>query len=272
MGKRIYLLTLMFLLALPVCAVDAIGAEVEIATGPGVIVSYSWKGAINDTIPVSVWLETYDNIIVGEIVYTNTKEKKPIQLFGTTHKGKSNIVEMLPDGLITGSISGVITNTSFEGTWTSPDKVVEKGTRFERASGKQYPIRLSAAIVPQARPVFWGYDPATFEGEYRYSYGKNNAIGTVSIRKADAGDVEYRIDTNIGAPSFNIAEIPLDNRTTEKGHPQDNRIVYEYGPRCAVEILLFEGFLFTRYVEGKICQGEFGMNASVAGVFMQQKK
>ncbi|MDL2216101.1 hypothetical protein LJB81_00040 [Desulfovibrio sp. OttesenSCG-928-M14] len=265
MKMRIYLLPLMLLLSFPVCVA---------AAGPETVYRYGMQGTINGTIPVSVWLEERDDIIVGEIVYTNTKEKRPIPLFGTTHMGTSNMVEIFPDGLITGSLSGVLFEGRFEGTWTAPDKVVEKGTRFERTPGKTYPILLSPSPV-QAKSVDWGYDPDALEGEYRYSYGKNNAAGTVIIGKPKAGTVEYRLDAHIGAPSFNVAQIPMSgpgDTARETGELQGNFIYYERGPNCAVEIYLFSGFLVTRYPEGLYCEGKFGHGASAAGVFMKQKK
>ena len=106
---------------------------------------YDWQGEIGGRIPVAVWFETRDGLIAGEIVYTRTKEKKPIRLLGTVSQGQLRMQEMLPDGLVTGRITGTIKDGVFEGDWVAPGKVTKKGENFEIVDGKEFPIRLVAA-------------------------------------------------------------------------------------------------------------------------------
>ena len=47
----------------------------------------SWTGMINSSIPVFISYSIQDSLVVGEIRYLNTKEKKPIRLLGTLEEG-----------------------------------------------------------------------------------------------------------------------------------------------------------------------------------------
>ena len=268
--------TLVFCLAVSLIAVlplfFAVSAEAA-ANDAKRAEHYEWQGIIGEKIPVSVWFETRDGLIAGEIVYTKTQEKKPIRLLGTVSQGQLRMKEMLPGGLVTGSITGTIKNGVFEGTWEAPGKVKEKGKGFEFIGGKELTIRLVAAPV-QPRPFRWEYNQDTFVGKYSYSYGKNALNGVAEVARAKDGAIEFRIDSDIGAPSFNMAAVPAGEPdgaegSKAKGRVQGNRMVYEVNEDCAFEILFYNDFLFTRYLEGKTCEGWFGRGASIEGQFVR---
>ncbi|MDL2313522.1 hypothetical protein LJC36_00910 [Desulfovibrio sp. OttesenSCG-928-C14] len=143
---RIMVVTLLLLL----CASGTLTATLED------VQRHAWQGEINNTIPVSVWFEIRDGLIVGELIYTNTKEKKPIRLLGKVEAtGELRMQEMLPDGLISGMISGKIAQDSFEGTWSTAGKFATKGKTNKYIEGKRYRLRLSKAYPPP-RPLQLG--------------------------------------------------------------------------------------------------------------------
>lgn len=236
---------------------------------------YDWQGAIGGKIPVSVWLETRDGLIAGEIVYTKTKEKKPIRLLGTASQEYLYMKEMV-NGLVTGFIAGTVKDGVFEGIWRMPDKIKEKNGDYEFIDGKELSIRLVAA-PNQSGSFRWEYDPDALAGQYVYSYGNNAAGGAVDVARAKDGSIEFSIGSHIGAPSFNMVDVPAIEPDAKepgkiKGRLLGNRILHEMDADCAFEILFFNDFLVIRYLEGRTCNGWFGRGAGIEGQFMRQGK
>ena len=254
-----------------ICAISAKAAAHDAKK----VEHYDWQGEIDGKIPVSVWFETRDGLIAGEIVYTKMKEKKPIRLLGTVSRGRLSMKEML-NGLVTGSITGTIKDGVFEGAWAAPGKVKERGGEFEFIDGKERSIRL-VAVPGQSKAFRWEYDPAALSGNYMYSYGKNALSGEVDVAWAKDGSLEFGIASNTGAPAFNMADIPAgdpdeEKKSRAKGRMQGNRVIHEVNEDCAFEILFFNDFLVTRYLEGKSCEGYFGRGASIEGHFVKLGK
>ena len=229
----------------------------------------AWEGTINGKIPVTVWFDVRDGLIAGEIVYLNTKEKQPIALLGQVNwdDGRLEFNEVLPNGVVSGIMLGVIRGNSFSGTWIAPAKTVERGSRYETIDGKSYPLRLTRVDnsgIGFSRYFSWFYDQNPIAGEYRYSWGDNRAEGKMRVTATGRGSIEYEINTHVGAPSFNMADVGPETVTLEK-----NRVVVELADNCAFEILLFNGFAAIRHIDDKICWGYFGMNANVDGLYLK---
>ncbi|MDL2216646.1 hypothetical protein LJB81_02790 [Desulfovibrio sp. OttesenSCG-928-M14] len=261
MKKSIQIMAITFLLLL--CASGILAAAP--VDNPNFVQRHAWQGAINDKIPVSIWCEIRDGLIVGELVYTNTKEKKPIRLLGTVEAdGELRMQEMLPDGLISGLIGGKITQGSFEGAWSAPGKLVTKGNNHEYIEGKSYHLRLSNATLPHT-PFHWEHDPNALAGKYAYSYGKDMNYGVIALVRAEGQKMNCSIDSSSSAPSYNMAQTSFTTGAA------GDRILYEEDASCAFEILLFNGFLVTRYLEGKTCDGWFGRGTTVEGIFVKQE-
>lgn len=248
---------------------------------------YAWKGTIGDTIPVSIWVEINNNLVVGEIIYTKMKAQTPIRLLGTVSEHNFYLNEMLPDGEITGTIWACIHNDILEGQWRSPIKIREKGSIFDFSKSKQLPLRLTKAPT-LLMPYTWDAAPTAIEGEYAYSYGNNAASGGLSIERTKNGSYTASITSTIGAPSFHMAMFPLtesdeqnwltggqDEQRKREELAQDllhnNRLVVEEDDACAIEILFFSDFAFVQYLEDKTCPHYFGRGASVEGIFLKTK-
>lgn len=229
---------------------------------------YEWQGKINNKIPVSVWLEINEVIIVGEIVYLNTVEKRPIRLLGEVNPDYIHIQEMLPDGVISGMITGNIKGGNFIGQWMSPPKIVDKGNdNFTHIDGKQYPISLSKSSITH-KPYDWDFKPNNLAGTYRYSYGPNNVGGIITLDTPgqDYVFIDYEISSATAAPAFNIADTG-----PQKGEIQGNRLECQLDADCAYEMIFFNNFIVVRYLKGSPCLGMFGWNSSLEGIFLKSK-
>ena len=248
---------------------------------------YGWKGTIGDKIPVSIWIEVQNDLVVGEIIYTAMKAQTPIRLLGTVSEHNLYISEMAPDGEITGTIWACIHNDILQGEWISPIKIREKGSRFDFSESKRLPLRLAKAPTP-LMPYTWDVAPTAIEGEYAYSYGNNAASGGLNIGKTKDGSYTASIASTIGAPSFHMAMFPLTEsdeqnwltggQDAQKKREElaqellhNNRLVMEEDDACAIEIFLFSDFAFVQYLENKTCPHYFGRGASIEGIFLKIK-
>ena len=50
-----------------------------------------------------------------------------------------------------------------------------------------------------------------------------------------------------------------------------NRILIEEDETCAIEILLYNDFLVSRYVDGKDCRYRVGNGATAEGLFLKKR-
>lgn len=236
-------------------------------------VRHDWVGTINAQIPVAVWMETRDGLVAGEIVYTSTKAKKPIRLLGRVlNDGRLQVHELLPTGIVTGTLSGSITKGDFAGSWSGSDRISKKGSRFSLVEGKRYPVSLQRH-APLSGAFSWNFNPDDFAGTYSYAYGQYDASGELTLKSGENGIVEYRIEACTRAPHFNMAVIPQDiEAKMEKGRLQGNRILYQSRDgSCAFEILLFNNFAAVRYTGKNQCRNSFGMGAKVEGLFVRTR-
>ena len=261
MRKRLAVLAGVFCLMLSVTIPVALAASLEEG------VTHLWQGEINGKIPVSLWFEAKGNLLAGEIVYTKTGSNKPIRLLGTMENNTLMLHEMLPDGTISGRIHGNVGGDSFTGKWTAPDKVTEKknGT-YSTREGKTYSISLAKSAT-QPGSYAWNMDPKKVTGTYTYSHGAHQGSGKAVIYSFGGGKAEMGVNTNIGAPSFNMADLDKTQVAV-----QGNTITHELEEDCAFTALLYNDFLVITHAREKNCANYFGRNASLAGTYLRQAK
>jgi hypothetical protein len=260
---RVFMLALLCIM----CGENALAAAPDGAAG-GI---RAWQGDINGTIPVQVWYAQQGDVLVGEIVYSNTKNKTPIRLIGAKSREHNVLVldEMFSDGLVTGTLSGSITGGLFTGTWRAPQKARDttgKGGPYTITEGKEYPLRLALVDAPE-KTVAWKHNPEEVAGTYRYSYGKNNAFGTLALQPVGNGEVELEIHSSTSAPAFNMADVEK-----RKERIAGDRIVCELEDSCAFAIQLFKDFVVVDYIDNRNCVGYFGRGAGVAGRYVKQAR
>lgn len=247
----------------------------DAATAPAAQVSfYEGQGVINNKIPVALWFDSREGIVSGEIVYTATKARKPIRILGREEAdGAFRLYEMLPNGDISGTITGTLTDGVLSGTWTGRPRMIEKSEgKYSFKSGKQFPIKISAVKRTHA-PYDWIFDAANASGTYAYSVGDKCDDGTVNLRINNDGTVRYRIIGLTGAPFYRTACFPEDALSGETGVARlhGNRILIEEDANCAIEIALYSDFLVSSYVDGKVCRHRVGDGATAEGLFLKRR-
>ena len=247
----------------------------DAATAPAAKVwYYEGKGVINNKIPVALWFDSREGIVSGEIVYTATKARKPIRILGREEAdGAFRLYEMLPNGDISGTISGTLTDGVLSGTWTGRPRKIEKSEgNYEAQRGRQFPITISA--VKRTHPPYdWTFDAANASGTYAYSLGDNCDDGTVVLQVGTDGTVRYRIIGLTGAPFYRTASFPEDALSDETAvaHVHGNRILIEEDANCAIELVLYNDFLVSSYVDGKNCRYRVGDGATAEGLFLKRR-
>lgn len=157
-----------------------------------------WTGTLNEKIPVFLHYKADSNLITGEIIYLNTKDKQPITLLGTIEDDKSyRLLEFEKSGNITGIITGSTTNTAFNGSWFSPK------TR------KELSLHLTKKDTT-VTPVITATNPSNIFGHYHYQYSEAGAQGDFEIKKLTDSSAMFGISAVTDEPSRNIAQIEED--------------------------------------------------------------
>jgi hypothetical protein len=215
-----------------------------------------WTGTLNVNTPIFVHYQLDSNLVIGEIIYLNTKDKLPIRLLGTIEKDKNyRLLEFDKTGNITGVITGVPTDKVFKGSWFSPK------------SNKELAMVLSIAdtVIPAAdiKPIH-----NQIFGNYHYQYGENGFNGDFEINRVSHDKVDFNILslTNVERGP-NIAEVEKDT-ILMKG----NSFVYQipYSDSCEFKTTFYKDFLYINYTKG-YCNGHFGLNASIDGIYLKLK-
>ena len=250
------------------CLILSVTVPVSFAAPLKEGVTFVWQGEINGKIPISLWLEAKNDLIAGEIIYTKTGSNKPIRLLGTMEEDNTLLLyEMLPDGTISGRIQGRVEGNAFTGKWSAPDKVTEKKNgSYATKEGKTYSISLSEASTKPGS-YLWEMKQQNGIGTYRYSCGNYQGSGEAIIYSFGGGKAEIGINTTIGAPSFNMADMDKTQVTV-----QGNTITHELADDCAFTAQIYNDFLMIKHDREKSCQGYFGRNADLAGIYLKQTK
>jgi len=232
-----------------------------------------WEGTLNNKIRFSMCTSLQDiesGLVMGEMQYT--KGSGDILLLGSWKGEHLYLKEMLPDGTVSGIMNGTVRDDVFMGEWQAPDKIVQKGDVFSAKEGKAYALQAQYLKQGCETNRVWSFDPDRVAGTYQYSYGKNSAAGTLTVRNEGNGNIAFQIDTSTGAPSFNMARVP-DSDTEDgvwaKGHIEGNRLLYEIDENCAFSMTFFRNFVRIQHPDDRVCMGMFGMGAGVAGDFVK---
>jgi hypothetical protein len=214
-----------------------------------------WAGTLNGKIPVFIHYQVDSNLIIGEIIYLNTKDKLPIALLGTIEDDKSyRLLEFEKTGNITGIITGLPIEKVFEGTWFSPK------TR------KQLVLNLvTKDTVVNSIPANTEF--GDIFGQYHYQYGEAGYQGDFEIKKLGNSKASFGITSVTEEPTRNVAQINDDTITLYR-----TEFIYKLPgtENCAFEVKIYKGFTYIRYTKGS-CEGQFGMNATIDGIFLKTK-
>ena len=214
-----------------------------------------WTGTLNGKTPVFIHYQLDSNLIIGEITYLNTKDKLPIRLLGTIEDDKNyRLLEFEKSGTITGIITGLPTDKVFNGNWFSPK------TRKELIVNliKKDTAIISAKADIQLQDIF---------GDYHYQYSEAGYQGDFEIKKLPNSKASFGITSVTDEPARNVAQIDDDTITLNT-----TQFVYKLPDTkdCEFQVKFYNGFAYIRYTNG-FCDGQFGNNARIDGIFLKTK-
>ncbi|MEJ5103743.1 hypothetical protein [Chryseobacterium sp. MYb328] len=215
----------------------------------------SWKGLLNGKTPVFIHYQLDGNVIVGEITYLNTKNKLPITLLGTIDDDNNyRILEFEKSGNITGVITGKPAAGDFKGSWFSPK------TRKELVLNlvKKDTALVSKEIETKVEDLF---------GRYHYQYSEAGYQGDLEIKRLPDSKAVFGITSITGEPARNLAQIDDDTislKTTDFTYKLPDT------DDCEFRVKFYKGFALVQYTQG-VCSGQFGLNATIAGIYLKTK-
>ncbi|MGN7866307.1 hypothetical protein [Chryseobacterium sp. 22458] len=215
----------------------------------------SWKGFLNGKTPVFIHYQLDGNLIVGEITYLNTKNKLPIMLLGTIEEDHSyRILEFEKSGNITGVIIGKPTDSAFKGSWFSPKTKKELALNLV----KKDTALASRQTEAKLDDVF---------GKYHYQYGDAGYQGDMEIKKLPDSKAVFGITSVTSEPARNLAQIDDDTISLKT-----TSFTYKLSDTedCEFRVKFYKGFAVVQYTKG-VCSGQFGMNATVEGIYIKTK-
>jgi hypothetical protein len=213
-----------------------------------------WKGTLNGRVPFLIHYQIDSNLIIGQIIYLNTKDKLPIKLLGTIEEDKSyRLLEFDKNGNITGVLTGTPKQEKLVGNW------------YATKNNKEIPFELKK-IDTIIKVENYETNKFNLVGEYQYQYGEKGYQGYLSIKKITDDKISINISSVTNEPSRNIAELITDtiiaNTTFTYKIPESDS--------CEIKVNLFKDFAFIKYTKG-YCYGQFGHNATIDGIFLKTK-
>lgn len=235
------------------------GSDTSVSAKPTTLTAIKneicWTGTLNGKTPIFIHYQIDSNIIIGEITYLNTNDKLPITLLGTIEDDKSyRLLEFEKLGNITGIITGLPTDKIFNGRWFSPK------TRKELVVSlvKKDTAILSTKADPPLQDIF---------GDYHYQYSEAGYQGDFEIKKLPNSKASFGITSVTNEPARNVAQIDDDTITLNT-----TQFIYKIPDTkdCEFQVRFYNGFAYIRYTNG-FCNGHFGNNATIDGIFLKTK-
>lgn len=212
-----------------------------------------WTGTLNGKTPIFIHYQVDSNLITGEIIYLNTKDKLPITLLGTIEDDKNyRLLEFEKSGNITGIITGFPVNGIFNGSWFSPKTRKELTLNL----AKKDTVISSATISTELPSIF---------GHYHYQYSEAGYQGDLAIKKMQDNKVVFGITSVTDEPARNVAQIDDDTIKLNS-----TSFIYKLPDtdNCEFEVKFYKGFAYIKYTKG-FCDGQFGNNATIDGIFLK---
>lgn len=260
MFLRPLLLTILLLFALSACETGVSqpgeaprqqGVHVDTAATEDIYADIdAWQGNIDGRYPVLMWYRIFDDVVSGYLFYTENKSGDSIRIIGHTRDSLARILEVWPDGHVSGIWNMELHASSAEGTWYAP------------GTGKEYNASLMHIDTAVTIQDIKAEDELT--GRYEYSYGDNGARGILKVLQQ--GDtVTIGFDNVTGAPARNLAVLdatPLPLKGNEAVYS-----VNDYG-NCSVRIRFYHNFAVVNYIDNRNRCG-FGHNATVDGIYFK---
>jgi hypothetical protein len=165
-------------------------------------------------------------------------------------------LEFSPTGTITGIITGTPAKEFFKGSWTSPK------------TGKELSLSLTRKDTLIQRKITKPVREEIF-GQYHYRYGEKGYRGDVEVERVDKQRIAFHIVsiTNLERGP-NVAEVEKDTVAL-----RGNSFTYMIpgSDNCEIKVFFYKDFIYIQYTRG-YCEGQFGLNATIDGIFVKTKQ
>ena len=140
----------------------------------------------------------------------------------------------------------------FNGSWFSPKTNKELALNLV----KKDTVIKSKTTDTELQNIF---------GHYHYQYSDRGYNGDIKIIQLPNSQAIFGITSVTGEPSRNVAQIDDDTISLKT-----TRFIYKLpeADNCEFEVKFYSGFAFIKYTKG-FCDGQFGMNATVDGIFLK---
>lgn len=220
------------------------------------IQKYSLTGFINKKIPVELNISVYNQLILGNIRYLNTRLKQPIKVIGHVEdQNQYSMHEFERDGNISGSIYAALKNNKLEGNWSA--------TKSDTSYNVMLAIKTNKNLKPE---VFSPLKPDQLAGEYAYQYGEKGYQGNITIKKISGNTYSYDIGSVTHDPGRNIAD------ASGKAILKNNQLIIQVNKSCTFKVKFYNGFLIiSQESPGQLNDCEFGFNATLEGIYLKIK-
>ncbi|MES2543774.1 MAG: hypothetical protein V4548_02735 [Bacteroidota bacterium] len=218
-------------------------------------VDICWDGFINNKIPVFIHYSIVNELVIGEITYQNTKEKKPIKLIGTIQdKNSYRLLEFDNFGNITGILLVTPNKTELNGTWISP----KTGKELKFKANKNEIVKIISDYKSNHNDIF---------GDYYYNYGKFKCNGNFNLIKNKNNLISFDVMAMGDGEVPNLAIIERDSIKLT-----GNSFIYKMPDteNCRFKINFYKDFVYVKDLGGD-CTGQFGMGAYIDGIYFKTK-
>lgn len=218
-----------------------------------------WEGTLGNRIPVLLYYQQAHHLTAGNIVYLNTKAKRPISVIGHLQSEDGGFI--LNEYDQTGNITGIWTlepkGDSLVGTWDKP------------YSDREYAVHLTQKDTLISAPSL-AVNPAEIAGDYYYQYGKKGPQGEWKIQRIGRDSIAIDAWMATSAPARNLADI------TDTVALKENHFIYKVSmdeswmdEPCEIVMKgqFYKDFLRVKYINENPCRSYFGHNATLEGIF-----
>ncbi len=214
-----------------------------------------WQGKLNDKTPVFIHYSNQDEIVIGEIIYLNTKNKTPIQIIGIINEQKNiRLLEFEKDGNVSGIIDASVTEKELKGDWFSPKS--RKSLTFNAT--KKDTIIKSKSYIPIKKAIL---------GSYHYQYSNKGSQGNLDLKNKTDNNYSFLFQNVTSDPARNLADLDgILKKESENVFSYSQKDEYT---KCDIKLFFYKDFLYVKYTNGD-CEG-FGHNATIDGFYRKIK-
>lgn len=222
-----------------------------------------WQGSIENIVPVFLYYQKVDSLIVGKVIQLKSKANQPFSVISNFRSSDGSFI--LNEYDKTGNITGVWTLTqkgdSLVGIWDKPFSV----QKYDVHLTKKDTLILAEPIVA---------DPSKITGDYFYQYGEKGPQGEWKVKRVGRDSLAINAWSVTHAPARNIAEIEDTVALTGTHFIYKINMEESWMDKPCKIIMkgqFYKNFLRVTYINENPCAFYFGHNATLEGIFYKIK-